>query len=115
MAELKDFALYEIDWNLSPEQAVTMYLEWGNNAWNREHPPVRTNSDVSYYFVIDSWQDPPTVRLVKRNMEKAEDIFVCALPKELIASHRKVHGEWRGICEPVDEIKAWLKEELGHN
>ena len=33
MAELKDFAMYDIDWTLSPEQAVTMYLEWVNGAY----------------------------------------------------------------------------------
>ncbi len=31
MASLKDFSLYDISWNLSPEHAVTMYLECGNN------------------------------------------------------------------------------------
>ena len=29
MPDLKDFALCNIDWNLTPEHAVTMYLEWG--------------------------------------------------------------------------------------
>ena len=114
MAELKDFALYDIDWTMSPEQAVTMYLEWGNNAWDHEHPPVRTASDVSYYFVVDSWQDPPVIRLVKRSMEAAEDLFVFPMPEELLPPYRKAHGTWRGISEPVPEIKDWLKKALGH-
>jgi len=42
MPQLKDFALYDIDWNLTPEHAVTMYLEWGNNDWHSEYPPVRS-------------------------------------------------------------------------
>ena len=112
MAELKDFALSDIDWTLSPEQAVTMYLEWGNNGWDREHPPVRTPSDVSLYFVVDSWQDPPVIRLVRRSMEKAEDLLVVPMPEELIPAYRAVHGSWRGISEPIEEVKAWLRKEL---
>ena len=65
MTSLKDFSLYNIDWNLSPEHAVTMYLEWGNNDWHSEYPPVRSKDDVSHYFVVDSWQEPPVIRLVK--------------------------------------------------
>ncbi len=112
MKTLRDFSMSSIDWTLSPEQAVTMYLEWGNNCWDREHPPVRTSSDESLYFVVDSWQDPPIVRLVRRNMEKAEDVCVTELPEHLVAAHRQVHGNWRGICEPIPEIKEWLKKEL---
>ena len=40
MNRLQDYALYDISWNLSPEHAVTMYLEWGNNDWHSEYPPV---------------------------------------------------------------------------
>ncbi|MBQ9537470.1 MAG: hypothetical protein IJU79_06780 [Desulfovibrionaceae bacterium] len=87
----------------------------GNNAWDREHPPVRTASDVSYYFVVDSWQDPPVIRLVKRSMEKAEDLLVVPMPEHVLASYRAVHGNWRGISEPTEEVKNWLKQELGHS
>ena len=47
MAELKDFSLYNIDWDLTPEQAVTLYLEWGNNDFGSEFPPVRSKDDVA--------------------------------------------------------------------
>ena len=50
MPDLKDFALCNIDWNLTPEHAVTMYLEWGNNDWHAEYPPVRSKEDVSHYL-----------------------------------------------------------------
>ena len=36
---LAAFADQQIDWNLTPEMAVTLYLEWGNNDWRSEHPP----------------------------------------------------------------------------
>lgn len=113
MATLKDFALYNIDWNLTPEQAVTMYLEWGNNDWTSEYPPVRSKDDVSIYFVVDSWQDPPLIRLVKRNSENAEDLFVMPMPQELLDSWHKANGNLRGVSAPTPEVKAWLKKKLG--
>lgn len=114
MATLRDFALHEISWNLSPEHAVTMYLEWGNNDWHSEYPPVRSKDDVSHYFVVDSWGEHPVVRLVRRNSEHAEDLVTIPLPDELVADFEAAHGKWRGISEPTPAIKEWLKKEMGH-
>ena len=37
----------EIDWDMGPEDAVTMYLEWGNNPalGNRR---IRSKDDISW-------------------------------------------------------------------
>ncbi len=112
MADLKDFSLYNIDWNLTPEQAVTMYLEWGNNDWTAEYPPVRSKEDVSTYFVIDTWEERPKIRLVRRNSEKAEDLFTMPLPDELLPDFRKQNGDLKGISAPTPEIREWLKKQL---
>ncbi|MDE7012609.1 MAG: hypothetical protein K2O76_05175, partial [Mailhella sp.] len=66
---LKDAASLNIDWNLAPEDAVTLYLEWGNNNWHAEHAPVRSKDDFATYFVVDNWEKKPTLRLVRRNSE----------------------------------------------
>lgn len=113
MASLEDFSTYNIDWNLTPEDAVTLYLEWGNNDWKGEYPPVRSKDDVAIYFVVDSWQDPPLIRLVRRNSENAEDLFVMPMPKELLADWKKYNGSLRGVSAPDATIKAWLKKRLG--
>ncbi|MBO4301375.1 MAG: hypothetical protein J5861_07220 [Desulfovibrio sp.] len=113
MPELKDFAMYDIDWNLSPEHAVTMYLEWGNNDWHAEYPPVRSREDVSQYFVVDSWQDPPVIRLVRRNSEKAEDLYTMPVPEELLEDFYRINGRVRGVSAPSPAILNWLKRELG--
>ncbi|MBQ3058758.1 MAG: hypothetical protein IJD16_00370 [Desulfovibrio sp.] len=113
MATLKDFSYHHIDWNLSPEHAVTMYLEWGNNDWHAEYPPVRSKGDVSHYFVVDSWSEEPVVRLVRRNSENAEDLITVPLPGHLLEDYRQAHGHWRGISEPTPAIKNWLRQELG--
>ena len=47
MGALSQFSDLIIDWNLTPEHAVTMYLEWGNNDYSAEYPPVRSKNDVS--------------------------------------------------------------------
>lgn len=113
MNSLQDYALYDISWNLSPEHAVTMYLEWGNNDWHFEYPPVRSKEDVSHYFVVDSWGKEPVIRLVRRNSEHAEDLFTMPLPHHLLSEYESVHGKWRGISEPTPAIKSWLRHELG--
>lgn len=115
MAELKDFSLHHIDWNLTPEHAVTMYLEWGNNDWHSEYPPVRSKDDVSHYFVVDSWQSPPLVRLVRRNSEQAEDLVTFPLPQDFLQDFHDAHGQWRGISAPTPAFKAWLKRQLGQD
>lgn len=112
MADLKDFALHEIDWNITPEHAVAMYLEWGNNACD-EYPAVRTESDSSTYFVVDSWGERPVIRLVERNMAKAEDLFSMPMPEEFMDDHRQAHGTWKGVSAPTEALKTWLRVQLG--
>ena len=112
MQELAPFAHLNIDWNLTPEHAVTMYLEWGNNDWHAEYPPVRSKTDVSRYFVVDTWGEAPMIRLVERNSEKAEDLVSIPLPEALLPEFRKENGTIRGIFTPTPEIKEWLKKAM---
>ncbi len=113
MDALKPFLHLDIDWNLTPEHAVTMYLEWGNNDWRAEYPPVRSKSDVSRYFVVDAWEETPMVRLVERNSENATDLVSFALPDFLLPGFRKENAKLKGVFAPTEEIKAWLKKEMG--
>ena len=62
--ELQNFSHLIIEWDMSPEDAVILYLEWGNNDWHNKYPPVRSKNDFSNYFVVDNWvRTPPLVRL----------------------------------------------------
>ncbi|MEG1609588.1 MAG: hypothetical protein RR014_01760 [Bilophila sp.] len=112
---LAAFSNHQIDWNLTPEMAVTLYLEWGNNDWHAEHPPVRSRTDVATYFVVDAWQEPLQVRLVRRNSESADDLVIVPLPEALEKVFRAEYGSLKGVFEPLPEIKAWLKKELGQD
>jgi len=49
-----------IDWDMTPEEAVTLYLEWGNS-WSHGKSLVRSKDDVSYYFVVNTWEVPPKI------------------------------------------------------
>ena len=107
MNRLQDYALYDISWNLSPEHAVTMYLEWGNNDWHSEYPPVRSKEDVSHYFVVDSWGKEPVIRLVRRNSENAEDLFTMPPPAvririraRQVARHQRTHPRHQELAAP---------------
>ena len=100
-----------IDWDMTPEQAVRLYLEWGNN-WTSGYHMVRSKDDVAYYFVLNTWEADPVVYLVKRNSEESVDVAKIELPEGL----RKVFPEEGGISKGVysldGEIQAWLKKEL---
>ena len=109
MDALKPFVDLPIDWDLTPEHAVTMYLEWGNNDWNSQYGPVRSKKDVSHYFVVDNWGEVPMIRLVRRNSEQAEDLVSFPLPEHLMEDFRKEQGTLKGIAAPIPPIKEWLR------
>lgn len=114
MSQLKDFANLDIEWNLSPSHAVTMYLEWGNNDWHAEHPPVRSKSDFANYFVVDTWGQEPIIRLVRRNSENVVDLISVPIPETLKDGFIKEYETLKGIFEPTTEIKDWIKSEMGY-
>ena len=108
----RQFNNLPIDWNLSPEDAVTLYLEWGNNDWHAEHPPVRSKEDTAIYFVVDTWSGSPLLRLVQRNSEQANDLGCQPLPPEQAKLFCEEFGELKGIFEPTPPIKEWLRNQL---
>jgi len=112
MGQLADFSHLSIDWGMTPEEAVTMYLEWGNN-WRRgERPPVRSKNEVSNYFVLSTWQEPPVVTLVQRSSEGATELATLGLPQELRDNARKETGTIRGVFGITPDMQRWLELEL---
>ena len=94
-----------IDWDMTPEEAVRLYLEWGNN-WSRGNYMIRSKNDVSHYFVLNSWGEKPVIYLVKRNSEEAKELAVIEPPDSLISNLQK------GVFAVDGEIRSWLMEEL---
>jgi hypothetical protein len=100
-----------IDWDMTPEEAVTLYLEWGNNPANGRRR-ITSKNDVSYYFVVNTWEDPARIYYIRRNSEEAVELATIYMPEELRNRFLDSVGHLKGIYPVNDEIKAWLEEEL---
>jgi hypothetical protein len=115
LSELKSDTnlLNNIDWNMTPEEAVRLYLEWGNN-WARGNYVVRSKDDVSYYFVVYAWDDPPVIYLIRRNSEEAVELAKIKMPEELKDRFLDDIGYNKGLYPVEGHVKDWLKSQLVH-
>lgn len=100
-----------IDWDMTPEEAVTLYLEWGNNPANGRHR-IRSPKDVSHYFVVNTWHDPTIIYFVRRNSEEAVELATIHMPEHLRERFLESVGHNKGVYAIDDELKAWLEKEL---
>jgi hypothetical protein len=98
-----------INWDMTPEEAVRLYLEWGNNWARGDGYVIRSKDDYTVYFVVNCWSRPYFIYLIKRNSDEAVEMARVELPKRF----EKPVCELKGIYAPEGEVKAWLKEALG--
>ncbi len=98
-----------IDWNMTPEEAVRLYLEWGNNWARGDGYVIASKSDYTTYFVVNCWSKPYYIYLIRRNSDEALELAQFELPKQF---ERDV-CELKGVYALDDDTKAWLKKELG--
>ncbi|MDJ0722010.1 MAG: hypothetical protein QNJ04_10280 [Desulfobacterales bacterium] len=98
-----------IDWNMTPEEAVRLYLEWGNNWARGDGYVIASKSDYTTYFVVNCWSKPYFIYLIRRNSDEAVELARFELPEQF---ERDV-CELKGVYALDDDIKAWLQEELG--
>jgi hypothetical protein len=99
---------------MTPEEAVRLYLEWGNN-WSRGYRMVRSKDDETYYFVLNTWEDIPAIFFIRRNYEGAVELAKIEMPDDLKNQLQKGHGLDKGIYAVEDEIRDWLRDELDAN
>ena len=100
-----------IDWDMTPEEAVTLYLEWGNNPANGRRR-IRSKNDVSYYFVVNTWEDPARIYYIRRNSEEAVELATIDMPEELRNRFLESVSHLKGVYAVNEDVKAWLEEEL---
>jgi hypothetical protein len=111
----KDVTLVNaIDWNMTHEDAVRLYLEWGNN-WARGNYVIRSKQDVSFYFVINTWEAEPAIYLIRRNSEEAKELAKIRMPNPVGDRFMETIGWNRGVYSLTDEVKRWLMEILKSN
>ena len=107
-----DLALInEIDWEMTPEEAVTLYLEWGNN-WSHGKRMVKSKKDVSHYFVVNTWDDPPKIYLIRRNSEEAVELAAIEMPAPLKDNFLEGVAHRKGVYALNLEVRAWLEKLL---
>jgi hypothetical protein len=99
-----------IDWEMTPEEAVRLYLEWGNN-WSRGNYVIRSKNDVAHYFVVNTWQKP-VVYLIRRNSEEARELAAIQMPEALERRFLKRVGHHKGVWAIDPELRGWLQAEL---
>ncbi|MBU1228924.1 MAG: hypothetical protein KKA55_13865 [Proteobacteria bacterium] len=112
MGSLREYRNLEIDWSMTPWDAVTLYLEWGNNSWHAQHQPVRSKSDFCNYFVVYTWDKTPRAILVRRNSEEALELAQLDLPEPLGEKFLESVGHLKGVYPPTEEVRQWLEREL---
>ncbi len=96
-----------IDWDMTPEEAVTLYLEWGNN-WSHGRY-IKSKNDVSLYFVLNTWEKKPVIFLIRRNSEEASELAAIEVPDEYTDDFLL---NTKGVFAVDGKIRGWLKEEL---
>ena len=100
----------EIDWDMTPEEAVTLYLEWGNN-WTHGKM-VKSKNDVSHYFVVNTWDEPAKIYLIRRNSEEAIELAIIDMPEKLREHFLESIAHNKGVYAINEEVRAWLEQEL---
>lgn len=93
-----------IDWDMTPDEAVTLYLEWGNNPVNGRRR-IRSKNDVSYYFVVNTWEDPARIYFIRRNSEEAVELATIDMPQDLRSRFLESVGHNKSVYAINEELK----------
>lgn len=113
MLELSEIAkdrklIDSIDWEMTPEEAVRLYLEWGNN-WTRGNYVIRSKDDVTHYFVVNTWGKRPVIYLIRRNSEEAVELAMFHMPEAIESAFLATVGNHKGVYAVEGEVRIWLK------
>jgi hypothetical protein len=98
----------EINWDMTPEEAVRLYLEWGNNWARGDGYVIRSKGDYTTYFVVNCWSRPYYIYLIRRNSDEAAELAKFELPKQF----EKDVCELKGVYGLDPDVKQWLQAEL---
>jgi hypothetical protein len=113
MDELKNHPdlIDTIDWDMTPEEAVRLYLEWGNN-WARGNYVIRSKNDETIYFTVSTWKEPPMIYLIRRNSEEAREVARIEMPDRIKRQFIREKGDNKGVYAIEGAVKDWLRKEL---
>lgn len=99
----------QIDWAMTPEKAIDMYLEWGAG-WTRGHDFVSRAGQESLYFVLFDFEGTPQVTLIRRNMKDAVELAKVSVPEELFLKAWHEDGDRPGVGVHAlnHDLKEWV-------
>ena len=100
-----------VDWNMTPEEAVALHLEWGPLR-DLSYYNSRDNNNETVYFVMSTWKNPPIITLVRRRGFDSEELASFRLPKGLEEQVILSEGNNKGVYAVEGEVRDWLKKEL---
>jgi hypothetical protein len=102
-----------IDWSMTPEKAIEMYLEWGTG-WVRGNDFVSSHDDESIYFVVYDFEKTPMVTLIRRTTGCAEEIAKVVVPEDLFEAACKEDGKRPGVGVHAlnQPLKEWVCEQI---
>lgn len=100
----------EVSWGMIHEDAITRFLEWGNNHYHDHmRAPVTNSGEYSVYFVVDTWEEPK-VALLKMNNYGAQTLCEKKLPPEMAERFLEHVGNLKGIHGLTEEVKDWVAD-----
>ena len=102
--------LNDIDWDMGPEDAVTMHLEWGNNPVIRKKN-FRSTGEYSTYFVVNTWREP-IIYLIRRNADNMEELAEFRMPQDMESRFMDSVGHNKGVYAIEGEVKEWLQSKV---
>lgn len=104
------FVSCPIDWEMTPEDAVAIYLEWGNN-WG-DHRAIAVKDDESFYFVIDTWEQEPIIRLIRRTFEDVDVLAESTVSYEFLPDIHREYGLIKGVFALPQRMRERLQQVL---
>ncbi len=102
-----------IDWDMTPEEAVRLYLEWGNN-WAGGNYVIRSKDDITHYFVVNTWDENPVIFLIRRNSEEAVELAKIDMPDDIKDRFLEENGNLKGVFAIEGNVKDWLFKQLNN-
>lgn len=107
---LKDIdqeTLNEIQWEMTPEEAIALHLEWGPLR-TQAYYNSRDSDNETIYFIVNTWKQKPQLQLIKRKGFDSDTIGKFQLPRRLA----EFYGNLKGVFTPDKATRTWIEDQL---
>jgi len=99
-----------IDWDMTPEEAISLHLEWGPLR-SQSYYNSRCSDNETIYFVIDTWKIP-VIKLIRRKGFDAYELAKFDIPDDLKKDLMEDIGKHKGVYAIYGDIKKWLMKKI---